>query len=295
MTTDDYYAITKIVGSVDWISGTVRREDRRDDLAELAHKYLNEQLALGHEAIVWKSYRYEGWRINGASWGRRTDDDIITFSGSVAHGNWKGLSELLETCSRLDLAVTCWQRNHDIKLAAKEYNAIQELAQVEAINRKYTFMTNLLGGDTLYVGSRNSQYFGRLYDKGLQSQDLHYANAWRWEVEFHKPAALSILQVMAKQEVLEDFILTQVKTWFEDRYVKCPFAPNDPQSTVEIPRRKKTADEQSLEWLDTGVKKTVMKLAKKGKIKDVLKALGLTEYADDLFKKKSNPRNKDEV
>lgn len=291
MNLDEHFKITKIVPSVDWLSGTVKEEGRRDDVATIAHNYLNAQLALGYEASVWKSFHYEGWRINGASWGRRTDDDIVTFTGDTAIGNWKPLSKLLETCSRLDLAVTVWQANHDIARASREYQAIQQLAQVEAITRKYTFITNLLGGDTLYVGSRNSQYFGRLYDKGLQSQELHYANSWRWEVELHKPAALMMLRRMSDCDQLEDFIITQVKTWFEDRYVKCPFEPNAPQTTVDVPRRKKTSDEQSLEWLDTGVKKTVQKLAKKGKVREVLKALGLEEYADDVFRKKSNPRD----
>lgn len=292
MTHSNPYEITRIVPSVDWISGTVKEDGRRDDLAQSMHEYLNAQLALGYEATVWKSYRYEGWRINGASWGRRDTDDIATFSGSTAHGNWQSIAPYLETCSRLDLAVTVWYKNHDLSLAGKKFQVIQQKAEDLPVQRKYTYITNLIGGDTLYVGSRQSETFGRLYDKCMQSQDLAYANSWRWEVEYHKPYAYSVLGQMDSAQNLEDFILAHVKGWFEERLVDCPFSPSSEQKTVNQIKRNPTKDEQTLEWLQDNVAKSVSKLAKKGKIKQVLEALGLTGYADELFRKGENTNPK---
>jgi len=284
------YQIKVTIPSIDWITGTANSDRGRATIAEIAHEYLNQQIELGFEPRAWKSYQYEGWRINGASWGKRASDDIITFSGEISHFYWKPLVAYLDTCSRLDLAVTQWYTEHDINLASKYWQDINRRAGSEAITRRYTYITNLLGGDTIYVGSRSSQAFGRIYDKAMQSLDEHFANAWRWEVELHKPIALVVLKALDSAEDEQNTIIAQVKTWFEDRLIRCPFEPKQDTIDIVVPRKRKTRDEQTIEWLEGQVSGSVKKLAERGKISQVLEALGLVGYADELYRKKTNQR-----
>jgi DNA relaxase NicK len=273
--------LLRIEGHVDWITGTTSNEGTRRSLGELSQELLQKLIGEGEQANLWRAHGYEGWRIGPVSYGVRSQDDYLTISGEMANIFHRRASGCFNSISRLDLAVTVWFSKHDVERAARAYEQVKAKVSESSGTRNYTYITNLLGGDTLYVGSRKSQYFGRLYDKWVQSKSLDYINAWRWEMELHKPLAFDTNLKLLLETYQHQFIANTVKIWFEDRFVPCPWDYYDVEVKPIVARRRKTKDEATLEWLEQQIEPSVRKLAAKGKLLQVLKALKISAYLRD--------------
>lgn len=268
------FEIIAIDNRIDWITCTVSSEKRRLSLAEQCFQWSNDEVEKGNKLQEWKSFGYHGYDVGGIRWGRRAQDDLVTLKGDQACDKWLKVAAVASTCSRIDLATTIRTRYHNVNLAAECYKTIQEIATDLPIIRNYSIITSLLGGDTLYVGKRASREFGRLYDKSLQSNDPHWANCWRYEVEIKKPLAWEVLSRLIAAESVGDFISSYVHKWFSDRLIEPAWNPTILMNAIEI-RREKTHDERALDWLARSVAPTVARLVERGKAEMVLKALGI--------------------
>lgn len=272
--------VKAVVPSVDWITATFKRNVSRETISNSAHLHLNDCLALGEHVVMWSSFGYDGWSVSGVKWGRRQQDDLIQVSGDTCQHWWKAIVANASNVSRLDLAVTIKFVDHQISLVSDNWQAIQEVAGNLPIIRNYTIISSLFGGDTLYVGSRSSQQFGRLYDKGLQSEAANYQNCHRWEVEFKKPLAHLVANEAAYSADVDGYILGRVKGWFEERLIETPWQGAERIGAIQL-LRKRTTDEKALDWLNRSVSPTVKRLIERGKAADVLLALGIPVIDND--------------
>lgn len=273
--------IIAVHNSIDWLTVTITTSETRNRIAERCFQLREDYLALGEQSRDWTSYGYQGYDCGDLRWGRRGQDDLITLRGHGANQHFREFGYAATHCSRIDLAVTIRHAFHDINVASEAYNTLQEVARDLPISRNYSIITSLLGGDTLYVGKRSSQQFGRLYDKTLESASEEWANCWRWEVEFKKPLAWEVLTSLLRSSQPDEWINAQVHQWFEDRYVQPSWVVNNSYPAIAI-KRKKTADEKALEWLAKTVRPTVERLIRRGKATQMLNSLGiLTEVQED--------------
>lgn len=231
-------------------------------------------MALGEKSNDWSSYGYNGYDCGDLRWGRRPQDDLITLRSNGAALHWREFGYAATHCSRLDLAVTVKHQYHDLGHAQDKYAAIQQIAQDLPISRNYAIITSLLGGDTLYVGKRTSQQFGRLYDKTMESGETQFLNCWRWEVEYKKPLAWEVLTHLLRAGNPDKWINATVHNWFYSRYIG-PSWDCDTEYPAIVIQRKKTADEKALEWLGRSVRPTVERLIRRGKAAEMLNSLGI--------------------
>lgn len=266
--------VVAIEPSVDWITATLKSRGKRDFISEWANEHLDACLALGEHVSLWNSFGYDGWSVSGMRWGRRPQDDLIQLSGSLANAHWALVVGAASNVTRIDLAVTVKFKHHLINLEKDEYETIGKLAQDLPIIRNYAIISSLLGGDTLYVGSRSSSQFGRIYDKGLESNAPEFANCHRWEVEYKKPLAQVAAQALIAGGETEPLILSVVKQWFDERLIYVPWEATERTTAIAI-LRKETTDDRALRWLERQVGPTVSRLVARGKSGDVLKALGI--------------------
>lgn len=263
---------------VDWLTGTANISKSRETVTRLAHSLLEDGISEGQKPRVWSSYGYTGWMMPGIRWGRRDQDDLISLSGETAASEWELFVPFLTNISRIDLQVTCKMAEHDIALASRAYEAIRAIALDLPIIRSYTMITNLLGGDTLYIGKRSSIHMGRLYDKSFQSRDRQFANCWRYEVEYKGAMAWKVATILAGTPDVYAEVKSLVHDWFSQRLVKPVFHVISTGNVMQIKRRK-TADEKALEWLYAQVRPTVERLIQRGKLEGTISALGLS-YKD---------------
>lgn len=274
------------LADVDWVTVTSGDGDLRIAMFEEAQRVLPNLKELGFVAKPWSFKGYKGWMCGGFRWGTRDDSDICMLSGEVARMNFGVFLGLCENISRIDLAMTVTLVEPVVDVAFAAYQHLGGPMFGEAsCKRKLTYITNTNGGQTLYVGSRASDQYGRLYDKGAEQRDgieadVALGQIWRYEVEFKKYRAKRIGEQLRK-DVQNDCnvhnrIGATVHKWFvargvpviASRYEDKPFL-TDVSATI-------TDDEKTIQWLSTQVSPSVSRLIKNGKVNDVVVALGIS-------------------
>lgn len=283
-------------GSVDWLTVTVKRPAMRDRLLAEAMRLKEMYEAQGNRIQKWGMKGYRGWMCAGLRWGTRQDDDILMVSGQAAQVNWQPALEMADNVSRLDLACTLTLAEPMLNVALRAYSLIiTDPNKCEGCGkRKFSYVENSLGGQTLYVGSRASDQFGRVYDKGLESTKDPLAPAgviWRYEVEFKSYRAKKVATSMLSRSKIDDLddvaddIQHTVSRWFLGRGVNPIWTPGDGLAWALDIEAKVTDDEATLKWITTQVRPSVGRLVDRGKKDQVLEALGITVLRqDDLDK-----------
>lgn len=267
-------ALVSTHAGVDFLTCTIRGHSVQGRVSEAAYAMMQGEIDEGARPRLWSNYGYEGWYIKGLRWGRRQQDDLLSLSGEWARDNWEFFVPLANNVSRMDLQVSCRLRDPDAELAARIYGDILKRARAKPLPRTYTLVTSVDGGDTLYVGRRSSVQMGRMYDKGLQSQEKQFENSWRYEVEYKGQLAGRVANLLKISEGASKDVCALVHTWFEERLVAPIFEAHSPHLEVDISKRR-TSDEALLAWLSQQVGPSVRRLLERNKRAEVLAALGL--------------------
>jgi hypothetical protein len=273
--------IESVAAGIDWLTITAKGSDSRGRLFDesVRLKKVNEQLGYGAKPWTWKGYR--GYMAGSLRWGTRDDSDIAILSGQDAFNNWFEFGQLAENCTRLDMAVTVSLKNPLLNVGGACYDWIEKNPDLIDKKRLYTLINNTAGGQTLYVGSRASDQFGRVYDKGIEAQyEDEPGKLWRFEIELKARRAKAVLDRLMEVEDrawIPNSIQETVWWWFDTRDV----APlwNRFGDTHVIPllvEAKMTDDECTLRWLSTQVRPGVGRLIKHGLIEQVFYALALS-------------------
>lgn len=261
-------SIVAVEPSVDWLTMTVKNRTMRDAAKTEADKSLDEAMRAGDRVQIWNSFGFAGWDCGGLRWGRREKEDLIQLRSKTCATKWQDYAKFASNISRLDLAVTVKFAHHPIDVARSAFETIETVALDLPIMRNYSIITSLLGGDTLYVGKRSSNQYGRVYDKSQEERGDEFGNCWRWEVEVKKPLSQVVAERLSQAENKRSYISAWVKGWFEDRMVECPWIAEVAYNAIEI-LRAPTSDERSLNWLRSQVVPTVDRLVTRGRIVDL--------------------------
>jgi len=228
---------------------------------------------------------YSGYSIAGLRWGMRADGCIMMLSGQDAAVNWLPALALADNVTRIDLAATIFLKSPVLDVARRAYAWVLTDPNIcHTKKRRYSYVENSAGGQTCYIGSRSSDQFGRLYDKGCESSEEAITPpgwVWRYEVEFKAYRAKKLAKQMeqtAKSEIetVADSIGALVHKWFRSRGINPLFATRIDQGgwMVELEARI-TDDEASLNWLTVQVRPSVERLMERGRSAEVFEALGI--------------------
>jgi DNA relaxase NicK len=270
-----YKVITN--ASVDWVTMTTTNDGIGAAWYTMYAKYRKMRQKEADRETPFSNGYYSGFRIGSMQWGYQEHlGYICIISGEDAERYWYTLSPTDARVTRLDLC--CDFMYQDLKYLALE---LFEKASDQRKQEKpgLSLFIGPEGGDTLYVGSRHSQQFGRLYDKGVESGTSPPGHYWRAEVEFKKPLS-GLMAAELVQETGENrvqAIADTVVNWFFDRDIKVL------EDTVEGRRiqisveQRITTAEKKLAWLRTQVQPTVRQLVSLGLGKEVAKSLLLNE------------------
>jgi DNA relaxase NicK len=203
-------------------------------------------------------------------WGRETD---------------KMLQCVLENApvkfTRLDMAVT-------ILFSTPQLRVCDVMANIQPGRAHYSIIQpNNDEGGTLYVGSRRSDVFARMYDKGAQLGTIPGRLLWRYEVEYKGKHAQQAVTLLFAPGTLPSYrqasVLAHVKTYFEKHQV--PF-PDVVEAAKDYPlvqyESLVTDDKITLRWLRTQVFPAILRLQKNGRLEEALEALHVSELGKPL-------------
>lgn len=272
---------------VDWLTMTVRAPEVRVRLGkDMASQLISSQQG-GLRITTWTWKGYRGWTDGEISYGERLEDDIAVFRGAVANEHWFHYVGYARNVSRFDLAVTCTLRKPCEELAEDGWNEIQRMGASQALPRAYTFIKQLNGGSTLYVGKRTSEEYGRLYDKSAQSLKAPFGLEWRYEVELKGERAKQASSALRAEKNVSERITGFVYAWFKERLVQPVFGAG--AFTLSMEREANLRSSQiTLAWLHNQVRPAILRLIQEGQSRAVRDALQLEIWPEEILKKGGN-------
>lgn len=272
---------------IDWLTLTTDGDGTGYGWYEIYNSYKREKLLEELEEKPFNNGYYAGVGIGGMRWGYSEKlGYILVCSGILAHQMYGRLAPLPKRVTRLDLAVDILLTQPQ-DLAKKSYGILSQ--RPPNAKPQVALYEGSTGGITLYVGSRQSTQFGRLYDKGIES-GLHPPRYyWRYEVEYKKPIAQAVEEkfIDLKPNERHEMIIAGVGKWFRDRKVITLFEDDTGRELdISVAKRVSTVS-RKLTWLRTQVAPTVHKLVDAGHGCEVLRSLLLDERAiEDIFRAK---------
>lgn len=239
----------------------------------------------GNTPKAWAWQGYSGWQCGQLSVGERYDGTILRLSGVLAD---KWLRDGLPTghnVSRIDLALTIWGvLDRSAQIALHSHDADYHRKTLQSRPYEVRLIDGFGAGDTLYVGSRTSQQFIRIYDKEKeQSDDKRYKGSIRYECECKEELASTVLARCIAGGYSPSRCLSTLLGLLERRAI-CPLDCWGIKPTV-IPNSAKpeSSVESSLRWLELQVAPTIRRLVREGYEPSVLRALGLHRFVDDGY------------
>lgn len=264
---------------VDWITATLPGSASPLDLLRWdgARAKTMRALNLEGQAKPWTWMGYVGRQVEGLAWGDREDGSILRASGQVAAVLWRSLPTDRINVSRLDIAHTFWFPEDRPDFAAQMALAACQSRDAGGLDRRrrITHVRGFGDGDTLYLGSRASDQYGRLYDKWRETGDDFYKYAWRAEIEYKRRPAVGCFRWLRAHHGPAVGMAETARQWFESRGVAIPGV--DPGAAGFYPQTaaRNTTDAARLDWLAVQVSPTVARLVDKLGRPAVEYALGL--------------------
>lgn len=268
------YSGAVIESQVDWLTLTCTDREKLIDFRTWARHVLNAEGLQDNKPADFSRFGYTGVRAGRCSWGERADGDMATLSGDLANLELDRAMSLATNCSRVDLAVTFHFDNPPLCLERDYYHEYAEWAAPREHPSLGVLVQNTNGGSTLYVGSRASDTYLRVYNKGAESGDVRYKDCHRFEVEVKGGRAAPTATEVSLCDAPQAHVQAAVHAYCWEHGVIPPFDSFGGARIVPGFRRRSDADSK-LAWLKTQVRPTVAWLEESGHAGRVVAALGL--------------------
>lgn len=242
-------------------------------LHSLASQMYHTERVMGNRHRAFGMSGFKGFQCGGVQIGVREELVMVRLSSDAAARGWSTLGPLASNCTRIDLQATIFPADGPAKRLAKNRRAALRNSQEHNDSRIVRWVQDNRGGHTLYLGARQSEAFGRVYDKFAESNLDHYRNTLRYEVEFKGKLAHFILRCLLQEGSARFGMTSYISQFFERRGVQLEISPANP-ATYCCSRNRSDAD-KSLQWLRDAVRPSVIRLINLGRGEEVLEALGL--------------------
>lgn len=246
---------------LDWITVTARSENEAFPLSLVwLDVYAYEASCGGISAEVIR-LGYAGNQINGSFFGKRDDGYLLMLSGDSAQMFGWQLLKFNCKITRLDVQVTVELDEYDAHYASRETNnAFENRSAMPNRNwGKIKYLNTFGEGDTVSVGSRQSERYGRLYDKEKEQDNGSYLRCWRYEIEYKGDAAHGAANHLLLHGGGSGAMLDLVASQWSDWGFRVPVLHNDALLTIERSSHKSDTD-KTLNWLAIQVAPSVRKL-----------------------------------
>ena len=263
---------------VDWLTVTCNDAATREQFDEFGYQVLSEEARLGNDIRPWSMKGFTGLNGGHIAVGKRDDTSLIRLSSRLAWSHWRRPYQLATNCSRIDFQVTISDVSHiDEFLRDREREAWTHASRFKR-PPEVSFRFSNRTGSTLYLGSRQSDSFARVYNKWSESRLDHYEGCVRCEVQFQNRAAQRAAFGLAKSADEATHISGTVSSWMGIRGLSRLFAAEDGK-LISCPRSRSTSSKR-LAWLVKQVRPCVASLLDTCTLQEVLTALGLDELIE---------------
>ena len=264
----------------DYITVTAASSAARKDLVEFGKYLIRDAVRGGAKQTVCRTLGYKGESTPGVSWGQRADSALLRTTSHKAAEHWNQIYDLSEHCTRFDVQITLrtHQTPHEIMAAVWKRNPGWTTGQGR--KSKVKKVVGPSGIESMFIGSRQSETFFRIYDKGVESGDTWYRMAVRWEMELKGDCSQSFAEQLSRSQNPEAQMLATISGFCARRLRISPSAGNlrwsagDEISCRRLPESARDCNKE-LRWLYHSVRPCVERLLAAGQKDELLTALGL--------------------
>ena len=260
--------------AIDWLTITATDAVKRRGLCALGERLVASERKGGNDVRDWRWKAFDGQHCKRATWGRREDCDILQLSGELADEQLDHAYLTGDHCTRIDLAVT-WKGGESGRNYAAETEA-GVLAWKETSRSTLKVKTICDDGrpNCTYLGSRTSDIFARVYDKGCESGEPALDGFWRWELEVKGQPAQRTIAALHSCGNRSTLIRDAVCEHFARRGSRPEWCGVDPTLCINA-LRSPSDDSTRLGWLASSVRPAVQRLLLNGHANAVFEALGM--------------------
>lgn len=301
---------------IDWITCTASDSAQGIPLARQALKIIDAEVLAGNEKRPWASLGYGGVTAGSCQTGERQDGLIVRLGGPLARDNWRALYPYTSNVSRIDCQITVFMGDGLAGLLNQHYRDANRSVKTKPYGPSVSMFHGSDGSATLYVGKRQSEQFGRCYNKGVESGLAHYAGCVRYEVEFKGERAKQVAALAHRANHDAALADGRVREFFQSRRI-VPRSPlvgpgqparslppiEGPASTgqltlthddLEIPGLagklsslpgRPADNSRRLDWLRSHVSGVVLGLVADGLCEEVLHSLGVEILNERIVKR----------
>lgn len=270
---------------VDWFSGTLPRTDATQvGWFPSALRTMQEIEAEGERLERRVIYGYTGVGTGGCFLGENEERYLLVISGERADRFWQKHYRPEMHVSRIDMQITVQYDKEVLDIAERSYQnaAAHNEQRQKAHRRKLYLVLGSDGANTCYVGAPSQENRLCIYNKAKQSGDERYTNAWRFEFRSRNDRATAYAySLAARNGDYREAIVSAVLAECADRGIPLPIDRRGEGLVFDGPKRLASEIDAKLWWLAHQVKPTVTWLRKRGRVVDLMAALGLDKPAEE--------------
>jgi len=251
-------------------------------LASKWAKYSEFAQKAGNKVKPYKNNQYIGWQIASMRYATMYNkiDTLLSVTGDLAEVTLEEMLGFTLRASRVDIAATFFFTTPIPDFASQCYDARMAMGEAGKVPRKQWKLIQSENGDTLYVGTRGTGKFIRVYDKSFQySGTSERGYIWRFEMEYGVGYADTLWQQLRieleNERSIQDYM---IKRLWGDCYQKGIMLPVKVEAldTTELRKDKRPTDkDRYLSWMNKTVRPVVQWMIAMGYGEEVSEALGL--------------------
>ena len=256
----------------DWVTATAKPGEGSEELRAWGYRLVNLEGREGNDVRPWRGMQYVGWRAGQVTCGERGDGAICILSGAGAERHGESVTRMAGNVTRLDLQVTIDGVPAGTNLAGESLRRLRRNVTRRGRPTEWDYRLTRNRGATLYLGSRQSTVYARLYDKSAEEGGEHLGGTWRYELEAKSDVALSLARGLVDSNSAHDLIVGTVHEHFSTRGI-APAFDGEGGAMSTTPHSRQSDDERRLAWLRDQVSVVVARLGAAGRADDVAAAL----------------------
>ena len=202
---------------------------------------------------------YHGSKIGNLFVGQRRDGFMARLTSAWADNYGWMFSPHIAHTTRIDCQVTFNFANPRPHMAADIYAHLLKYKPANGRKAQASLVVNSKGGSTVYVGARSSQWYGRIYDKGVESGTQAPGTLWRYEVEAKAEAAEAVALALYGGDNVGEASQSVVWQFFNRLHIPLPFT-DVPGCVLARPEARSADLLRTIAWLEGPVAEAVRKV-----------------------------------
>lgn len=264
----------------DYITATARETDPAKGLYAFGRYLLSTEARRGFKTSNSRGGGYYA-AVAGHVWlGRRFDGCCLRVSGAAANEHWNQVADLSGNVTRFDVQVTEFVPNSAHSAMLRVWNQNRGWTSGCGHRSKVKKIVGPSGIETMFVGSRQSERFLRIYDKYAESGEEYYRGCLRWELELKADLALAYANNLSLSPNASMQMFATVRDFCLERLKVCPSARIRPGVfqtgfTCLRPPPRAADCNRTLQYLAKSIKPSIDRLKAAGLEIEVRKVLGL--------------------